>query len=265
MFSCKSAGKFQKTRETVSRVDTSSVVAAKDNKIADIATVIKDSASLIKEVYNKFIDNKINFTTFNAKVRVAYNDKDGGDEATAFIRIKKDTAIWLSLRGPLGIEGVRVLITPDSVKVMNLLKKYVQYRSINFLQQLTGLPLDFSALQNIVIGNPVFIDSNISSYISDSNHLQILMTGKLFKHLATIDNYDYKIIESRLDDINNVNRTCDIVYSGYDNVSGVPFSTQRKISLINESKLDINLNFKQYAFNQPVTFPFNISGNYKRL
>lgn len=265
MFSCKPAGKFQKTPEVVSRIDTSAVVAAIANKTADTGTVIKDSASLIKEVYNKVINNKINFTTFNAKVRVAYNDKDGGDEATAFIRVKKDSAIWLSLRGPLGIEGVRVLITPDSMKVINLLKKYVQYRSISYLQQLSGLPLDFSALQNIVVGNPVFVDSNISSYISVSNHVKILMTGKLFKHLATFDNNGYKIVESRLDDVNNENRTCNIAYSGYDNVSGVPFSTQRKISLIDESKLDINLNFKQYAFNQPVTFPFNISRNYKRL
>ncbi len=258
MFSCKSTGKLQKTTEVISKVDTTPVAVGENNKTVD-------SAELIKEVYNKVIKNKIDFNTFNAKVSVAYNDKDGGDEATAFIRVKKDSAIWLSLRGPLGIEGFRVLITNDSVKVMNLLKKYVQYRNITFLQQMTGLPVDFSALQDIVVGNPVFIDSNINSYVTDSNHLQILMIGKLFKHLATIDNNGYKIVESRLDDINNVNRTCDIAYSGYDNSSGVAFSTERKISVTDESKLDIDLNFKQYVFNQSVTFPFSISKNYKRL
>ncbi|WP_018617503.1 DUF4292 domain-containing protein [Segetibacter koreensis] len=258
MFSCKTAGKLQKTTGVISKVDTTPVAVTDTLKTVD-------SAELIKEVYNKAIKNKIDFNTFNAKARVVYNDKDGGDEATAFIRVKKDSAIWLSLRGPLGIEGFRVLITTDSIKVMNLLKKYVQYRSIDFLQQLTGLPLDFTALQDIVVGNPVFIDSNISSYMSDSNHLQILMTGKLFKHLATLDNNDYKIVESKLDDLNDENRTCDIAYSGYDNTSGVPFSTERKISLADQSKLNIDLNFKQYVFNQPLTFPFNISENYKRL
>jgi hypothetical protein len=226
---------------------------------------MKDSASLIKEVYNKVLNNKINFNTFNAKVKVEYTDKDGGDEATAYVRVKKDSIIWLSLRGPLGIEGFRILITPDSVKAMNLLKKYVQYRSIDFLQQLAGFPLDFSALQDIIVGNPAYIDSNINSYTSDSNHLQILMIGKIFKHLAIIENNDYKIVESKLGDINNVNRTCDIIYSGYNNDTGVPFSTERKVLLTDESKLDINLNFKQYAFNQPITFPFSISENYKKL
>jgi hypothetical protein len=144
-------------------------------------------------------------------------------------------------------------------------KKFVQYRTIDFLQQVTGLPLDFSALQDIVVGNPVFINSNINLYISDSNSLQILMTGKVFKHLATLNNNDYKIVESKLNDINKVGRTCDMVYSGYDNSSGISFSTERKISLADESKLDVNLNFKQYAFNQPVKFPFSIARNYKRL
>ena len=258
IFSCRTAKKLQKTTEVISNVDTTSLAVIDSNKTVD-------TAELIKEVYGKVIKNKIDFNTFSAKVRVAYNDKDGGDEATAFIRVKKDSAIWLSLRGPLGIEGLRVLVTNDSVKVMNMLKKYVQYRRIDFLQQVTGLPLDFSALQDIVVGNPVFISSNINSYISDSNSLQILMTGKLVKHLATVDNNDYKIVESKLNDINKVGRTCDMVYVGYDNSSGVPFSTERKISLADESKLDINLNFKQYAFNQPVKFPFSISRNYKKL
>lgn len=264
MFSCNPAGKLQKTM-TVSKADTSSVVVAEGIKTSDSAALIKDSAALIKQVFDKVINNKIDFNTFNAKVRVAYTDKDGGDEANALVRVKKDSAIWLSLRGPLGIEGFRVLITNDSVKVINPLKKYVQYRPISFLKELTGLPLDFSDLQDIVVGNPVFTDSNINSYNSDSNRLQILMIGKLFKHLATVDQQDYKIVESRLDDINNISRSWDIAYSSYDNEAGVPFSTERKISLGDESKLDININFKQYAFNQPVTFPFSVSANYKRL
>lgn len=269
MFSCKPAAKLQQTQQVVSKVDTSAVVAAKDNETADSATPVKDSAGLIKEVYNKVINNKINFNTFNAKARVAYNDKDGGDEATAFIRVKKDSVIWLSLRGPLGIEGFRVLITNDSVKVMNLLKKYVRFSSIRFLQQLTGLPLDFSVLQDIIVGNPVFADSNIISYKTDSssnNLLHILMAGKLFKNLVTIDNTDYTVVSSKLDDIGAAgNRSADIFYSGYENSAGVPFSTERKISVAEQSKLDINIDFKQYTFNQPVTFPFNVPGNYKRL
>lgn len=256
---CRPAKKVQKIQEAISKIDTTQVVVMPEKKITADTT----SAG----VFNKVIKNKIDFTSFNAKVRVQYEGKEGGDEATAFIRLKKDSAMWLSLRGALGIEGFRVLITRDSVKVMNLLKKKVQYRSIGYLQEITDIPFDFTTLQDLVIGNPIFIDSNIVSYkVNASNTLLILMSGSIFKHLVSLDNRDFKILHSKLDDINvGRNRTCDITFSNYENTTGILFSTQRKISVAEQSKLDINLDFKQYAFNQPVTFPFNIPKNYKKL
>lgn len=87
-----------------------------------------------------------------------------------------------------------------------------------------------------------------------------------FKHLVSLSNADYTILHSKLDDINEGrNRTCDITFSDYENTSGVPFSTKRDISVAEQSKLDINLDFKQYSFNQPLTFPFSIGKNYKKL
>lgn len=240
--------------------DTTPVIIIHDNKAVD-------SAKFIQEIYRKVLTNKISFTTFNAKVKVAYNSKEGSEDATAYIRVRKDSAIWISFHGPLGIEGFRVLVTQDSVKVINYLKKNIQNSGINYLQQMTGVPVDFITLQDIVIGNPVFIDSNIISYqINNDNQLLVLMSGKLFNNLVTIDNTDHKILRSKLDDINMVrNRSVDIGYTNYDNAAGIAFARHRSISLTDESKLDVNLDFKQYTFNQPLTFPFNIPKNYKRF
>jgi hypothetical protein len=259
-FACRPAKKVQKIQLAISKVDTTPVVVPKDNKAVD-------SSKLIAEIYNKVIKNKIDFKTFNAKVRVEYSGKEGEDEATAYIRLSKDSVIWLSLRGPLGIEGFRVFITSDSVKVMDLVKKNVQYRSISYLHDLTDLPLDFTTVQDMIVGNPVFTDSNIISYgVNNNNELLVLMIGRFFKHLVTLDKSNYKLIHSKLDDINSIrNRTCQMTFADYDNAAGVPFSTKRNISVSQQSKLDVNLDFKQYAFNQPLTFPFNIPKNYKKL
>jgi len=145
------------------------------------------------------------------------------------------------------------------------LKKQVQYRTISFLQEVTELPFDFTTLQDLIVGNPVFLDSNIVSYKTNpNNELLVLMVGKLFKHLVTLNNSNFKILHSKLDDIDVTrNRTCDISFNDYETSSGILFSTKRKISVAEKSKLDINLDFKQYTFNEPVTFPFNIPKNYK--
>jgi hypothetical protein len=261
LFACRPARKVQKIQQAISKVDTPSVKVSipKDNKDAD-------SVRFAKEIYKKVLTNKIAFKTFSSKVKVDYTGAENSDEATAYVRMQKDSVIWLSLRGALGIEGFRVLITKDSVKVMNLLRKTIQLRSISFLQEMTELPFDFNTLQDLIIGNPVFLDSNIVSYKTNANNeLLVLMVGPLFKHLVTLDNTDFKILHSKLDDIDVIrNRTCDITFSDYDTGNGFPFSTGRRISVAEKSKLDINLDFKQYSFNQSTTFPFTVPKNYKR-
>lgn len=269
MVACNPAKKIQNTEPVLSTPDTTSVVVATDNHTSEAASEGNkpEIKTAVNDVLSKVLKNKIDFSTFNAKVRVKYAGTDGGDEATAFVRIKKDSAIWFSLRGPLGVEGFRVLITKDSVKVMNLLKKNVQYKSIDYLQELADIPLDFTAIQDIVIGNPVFIDSNVVSHeVNANNQLLVLMAGNVFKHLLSLDNSDYKILHSKLDDVDaSRSRTCNITFGDYENTSGFLFSKAREISVTEQSKLDINLDFKQYSFNQSLTFPFNIPKNYKRL
>ncbi len=259
LMACGSAKKLQTMQTAISKVDTTPIIVITENNQVDLA-------SLIRDVYNKVIKNKIDFTTFSAKVHIDYSTPDDKGDATAFIRLQKDFVIWLSLRGALGIEGARVLITKDSVKVLNQIKNTVQIRGIEYLQQITDLPLDFFALQDLVIGNPIFIDSNIVSYnVNSNNELLVLMGGRFFKHLVTLNSADYTVQHSRLDDVNATsNRTADISYSNYQLVTGVPFATLREISVVTQFALSVGLDFKQYSFNVPVTFPFN-PADYKQL
>jgi hypothetical protein len=53
-----------------------------------------------------------------------------------------------------------------------------------------------------------------------------------------------------------------LTYSGYENKKGVFFSTNRKITVAEKSKLDVKLDFKQYEFNETLSFPFAVPKNY---
>jgi len=257
MIGCRPAKKVQRIEQSISKKDTAStIVVTPEEKV--------DSLSLVKNIIKNINNSHINFKTFSAKVKVDYQGNEGGDQATAFIRMQKDSLIWVSLTGALGIEGFRLMIDQDSVKLMNKLKKVVQYRSINYLQELTQVPLTFQSLQNLIIGNPIYLDSNIVSYKSTDNQLLVLMIGKIFKNLLTLDNTDFKVLHSKLDDVDPIrNRTADITYYDYEKKDDFLFPASRRISIAEKSKLDIELNFKQYSFNDDLTFPFNIPKNYK--
>lgn len=257
--SCKSAKKIQ-TAITKTKTDTTQMIIV-DNAHADSVLVIHD-------LLNKLNSNRIeNFKTFSAKIKVDYRDKEGEQpELTVFVHMRKDSMIWISVNATIfSYEALRVLITPDSVKVLNRRDKIVQLRSVGYLQDLTNLPFDFHTLQDFLLGNPIYLDSNVVSYRKTDQSIALMNVGVLFKHLLTITNGDYLLQHSKLDDVDPLrNRTADLTYAGYESVNGVKFATERRVSVSEKSKLDIDMNFKQYSFNEILSYPFNIPKNFKR-
>jgi hypothetical protein len=252
--SCRSTRKIQ---TAIAKKDTTGTTV-------DIMKSHEDSVAIIKQHYNKLLAQKIEFNTFSAKIDVDYVGGDGKKENfNATLRMKKDSAIWILITGPFGIEGMRAYITPDSIKLINKLQKIYTGRSVAYVQEVTGLPLDLTSLQDLLIGNPVFLDSNIVSYVSsDNNTISLLSIGEFFKNLITISNG--VLAHSKLDDKDiNRNRTCDLNYEEYENKKGPNFSTKRRITVMEKSKLDIKLDFKSYNFNETLSFPFSIPKNYK--
>jgi hypothetical protein len=152
------------------------------------------------------------------------------------------------------------------VKLLNKLQKTIEFRSIAYLQELTEIPFDFKNIQDVIIGNPVFVDTgHVISYQYDGNDLLVLMIGNVFKNLLTIDDKSLNVLHSKLDDVDSTrNRTADITYDNYQNAGSFDFSTKRKITVAEKSKLDIDLDFKSYNFNKAQDYPFNIPKNYKR-
>jgi Domain of unknown function (DUF4292) len=236
---------------------------------ADTVNVIKepvqsgeDSSAFIRENYTKIKTQQILFTTFSAKIDVDYVGGDGKKEkANAILRMYKDSVIWIAVTGLFGIEGLRAYITKDSIRIINKLDKIYTGRSVAYVQEVTSLPLDLHSLQELLIGNPVFLDSNIVSYTKSANSVSFLSISEGFKHLFTL--VDGILHHSKLDDVDiNRNRTCDLSYDEYENKKGVNFSSKRRITVSEKSLLDIKLDFKSYNFNETLSFPFSVPKNY---
>ncbi len=257
--SCRSTRKIQ---TAISKRDTVAVpVVTTEPKQAK-----EDSSAMISQALTLMQNSKINFTTFSAKINVDYSGADGKKyDVNATLRMYKDSAIWIAITAIFGIEGLRAYITKDSVKLLNRQDKTYTARSVAYLQEVSKLPLDLSTLQQLLIGNPVFIDSNIISYSKTGNTVSLISLGDWFKNLVTLNASSGRVEHSKLDDTElGRSRTCDLSYDDYENKKGVNFSTKRRITVAEKSKLDLKLDFKQYDFNETLSFPFSIPKNYKR-
>ncbi len=251
---CKTVKQINKA---IAPKDTSNVVIIDQSKL--------DSVMMIKRTIENLNRNYIDFKTFNAKIKVQYQDSRGkNQDLTAIVRIMKDSAIWISLTASLlNIEVYRVLIKKDSVILLNKLDKEVQYRSLDYLQEVTEIPFDYKTLQDLLIGNPVFVDSNIVYYKQTDNQILFSMVGSYFKNLLTLSSDNFYLTHSKLDDVDIArSRTADLTYADYENKYGVNFSTYREITVSEKNRLDIRLNYKQYEFNKELSVSFNIPKNY---
>jgi uncharacterized protein DUF4292 len=147
-----------------------------------------DSIRFINDTYHALINNHVNFQTFSAKLNVDYIDADDKKyNVNATLRMYKDSIIWVSVNAIFGIEGLRALITKDSVKILDKQNRLYTRRSIEYLQDVSALPVDLATLQDMVIGNTVFLDSNIVSYAKFDNSVSLLSIGRLFKNLVTVN------------------------------------------------------------------------------
>lgn len=242
-------------------------IAKKDTVAAQpVVDAHADSVKMMQDSYYLLLGNRIEFETFSAKINADYQGSDGkNNNVNAFVRMKRDSIIWISINAMLGIEAMRVLVDKDSVKILNKLDKEYQVRSLEYLQEVASLPLDLRSVQELIIGNPLFLDTNFISYSLVGDLITLLCEGKWFRNQLTMSNNDHLILHSKLDDLDNQhNRTCFLSYADYENKRGKPFSTSRTVSVTEKTKLDIKLNFKQYEFNEKLSFPFSVPKNYKR-
>ncbi|HTN08491.1 DUF4292 domain-containing protein [Agriterribacter sp.] len=252
--SCRSSKKLQ---SAITKKDT--VITALNNPAAT------DSARLVHETFEKIRGNYIQFETFSSKIKVQYKDsKQRNYDFNAFVRIQKDSIIWISINAAFGIEAFRVFITPDSVKVMDKLDKNVQYRSVEYIREIVQLPVDFFTLQNLIVGNPVYLDSTkVLMYKERETSVSLATMGNFFKQLLSLRKDDYAVLHSKLDDVDvGRSRTADFTYNDYITISGRLFSTGRKISVAEKTRLDVSLEYKQVEFDKPLSYPFNIPRNY---
>ena len=233
--------------------------------VPSVDSAALDSARTVAAVFSGIRDKRHDFKTFSSRVKLTYTTPDKSlNDVTAFLRMQKDSVIWVSLNAALGIEALRLLITPDTVKLLDKLNKTIQYRDFLFLQETTRLPVDFFILQDLLIGNPVFLDSNLQTYSNRDGKILMQTLGAIFRNNSIFDQNRLQVDQSHLEDRDTAaRRSAQLEYLEYNDINGRSFSGKRKLIVMDKKQMAIELEFRQAVFDVPLSFPFAVPGNYK--
>lgn len=95
---------------------------------------------------------------FGARANIDFDDGSQAFSATATIRMRRDSLLWVSIK-KLGFELARVQVTRDSVYVLDRINNEYAIEGLAYLSESYGLPASLSQLQDVILGNPVFVES----------------------------------------------------------------------------------------------------------
>jgi hypothetical protein len=234
-FSCKTSSSVQKTIPNKVTSDSSGISAA----------AILDSISA----------HSFRFNYFSAKAKVVITEGDGTTEFTANIRMRNDSAIWISISPALGLEVARVLITQDSIRLIDRLNKKQFSKGFDFFTAFTSLPMNYGEVQNLICGNLIFIQQkNFSETQNDSLYQLQWKEGDEKNDFSVNKNFlnmMQHVVDPKAGSVSTKNLQYDIQYTP-------SFSLLRKIECFNPDQIDVEITFSKVKVNEPLVFPFKL-------
>ncbi|MBV7533516.1 DUF4292 domain-containing protein [Chitinophaga sp. sic0106] len=235
-------------------------------------TVVTDSSS---EELNRFKDsmlagiqkNHIDFNSFSGRAKFAFeNEQDSKSGLSVTVRMRKDSIIWISISAPVIDEVVRAVITPDSLKLYNRLKKQLVLRNLADAKDMLNVPFDFNTLQNLLIGNPVYLTDSLYQITKTPSIISFSCDAPDFTSLFNVYADDYSLQQSKVMDKDaSVRRSCELTYGDYSRTGNRKFPTTRRIYVEEKGTTKVALDFTRFDFDVPVTFPFSTPSGYKRM
>lgn len=222
-----------------------------------------------REIREKVMGNRVSYETFTADVKMDFEDDRGkkGNNLGVNIRMQYDSAIWVRIGGPLNVEGARILITRDSIKVTNRLEGTVMLRSTAEGKELMKLEMGLTELQDLLVGNPVFLGDSVGQVVRTQSIVSFMSKMKDLVSQFNVFADDYAIQQVKLTDADGSRptpRVVELTYGDFRTVEGRKLAFQRKIYVEEKQVMKVALDFRKMEFNKPVSFPFPIPSSYTR-
>ncbi|MEI3801846.1 protein of unknown function [Chitinophaga ginsengisegetis] len=261
MMACRHPKKLART--SFPAADTNKVTLGKDSSTNEELT--RFTSEMLKGIHA----NHIEFNTFSGKMKLAFEtDKKSHNNLNATFRIKKDSIIWISVSAPIVDEVIRAVITPDSLKMYNRLDKQLFLRRMSDAEELLNIPFDFNTLQDMLIGNPVYLTDSVYQVVKTPAIISFSCDHAKFISLFNVFADDYGLQQSKVmdkDSTGAAKRSCELTYGDYTKVAGRKFPTTRRIYIEEKNVTKVALDFTRYDFDVPLTFPFSMPASYKRM
>ena len=208
------------------------------------------------------------FQYLNAKGKAQVNMKGNKQSANVTVRLRRDSIIWVSA-GLAGFEGVRAVLTRDSVHVMNRLEKTYFSGGYDYLSKLLNVPVSFEQMQALLLGDYLPAPSGTAPTIANEaagQRVSYPLSGVLVERLLQGTGRVQQLKMSGA----ATKRNLTVDYSDFeplDSQNPLPFARSTAIQAQQpEGAVTATLNYSKInAGRERLTFPFAVPKGFKRM
>lgn len=217
-------------------------------------------------ISEEFILPEEDFDYLSIRSKIEFENGNQSLSGNASIRIKKDSAIWVSVNALLGVEAGRLLITREGIAFINRLERNYLQTDYATLSQKFGVPLSYAILQEALLGNLPYPPGRESAIRLKKQQWEVLQNTPDFRMESLLDASIMKINSLRAEQIISGNNMIMELgdYQKLDDVS-VPFKSMLSLSYRNGGQKQIttlSLSHARAQLEGSLSFPFSIPERY---
>lgn len=201
---------------------------------------------------------QLDWFTSQLKGQAQFNTKNY--PVNAQLRMKKDSVIWISISAILGLEALRVQLTPDSVKLINRLSSSYFIGDMSALAQRYNIPLSYQEIQDALLG--VYKPKKHLNFKLENTKPDylILAESENMNHLVRLNaNYlPLEIMRSRSD-----SQLVKLLYSEFMELDSQWLPKDLNVeALSNQNTIKLSLSYSKMMINRPKKIKFSIPSSY---
>lgn len=225
--------------------------------------VVDTKALEAEEAVLKTIDGNSNtFNFYQAKASANYKDEQQNLNLDISIMMEKNQYIWMSVTALLGIEVARIMITPDSVKIMDRLHRKCIVTDFGYIQRMSNVPLKLENLQNMIVGNTVFSNSVQKSEVDTILGVLAIYTVLGTQKQNTFYSPQFKAQRTTIAE-RDQSREMKIAYNSFSNFGANTYPNKIDINIRAEKNVSCNLELSNFVFEKKREVQFSVPSSYE--
>jgi hypothetical protein len=238
-----------------------------------LSPVVTDRA--VEQVVSSMHASQASYDFFSARFSGPVSWEGTKLDLAGTIRIRKDSAIFISVAPVLGIEVARLLITPTEVKMLNRLESTYFEGDMGLINDMLNADLDFYMLQALLTGNDFMHFSRNTFRLSNDPSVVMLnavnrtRTNSRGQQASAIDqniwldNQTFRITQTSIYE-KQANRSIQVKYNNYSTVQGQLLPAELMMVFVDPAnRAELTIRYSRITINQPQQITFTIPSRYQ--